>query len=83
MKHVHKNPVVGEVDLVVEEDFLADGVAEEEGVETTSWLNTHDEEKVLRLKVVAAINGWRLTSLRWHRSRKLKNCSMGSTHLKS
>lgn len=27
----------------MEEDFLADVVAEEEGVETTSWLNTHDE----------------------------------------
>ena len=56
MKHVHKNPVAGEVALVVEEDFLADGVAEEEGVGTTSWLNTHDEEKVLSVKVVVAIN---------------------------
>ena len=42
--------------LVGEEDFLADGVAEEEDVETTSCLNA-SEEKVLSVKVVAAING--------------------------
>lgn len=39
----------------MEEDFLADGVAEEEDVETTSCLNAR-EEKVLSIKVVAAIN---------------------------
>ena len=41
--------------LVAEEDFLADGVAEEEDVETTSCLNVR-EEKVLSVKVVVAIN---------------------------
>ena len=55
MRHVRKNPMAVAVVLVAEEDFQADGVAEEEDVETTSCLSAR-EEKVLSLKVVAAIN---------------------------
>lgn len=55
MRHVRRNPVGVAVVLVAEEDFLADGVAEEEDVETTSCLNAR-KEKVLSVKVVAAIN---------------------------
>ena len=55
MRHVRRNPVGVAVVLVAEEDFLADGVAEEEDVETTNCLNAR-EEQVLSIKVVAAIN---------------------------
>ena len=55
MRHVRKNPVAVAVVLVAEGDFLADGGAEEEDVETTSCLKGR-EEKVLSVKVVVAIN---------------------------
>lgn len=55
MRRVRKNPVAVAVVLIAEEDFLADGVAEEEDVETTSCLNVR-EEKILSVKVVVAIN---------------------------
>ena len=55
MRHVSKNPVAVAVALVVKEDFLADGVAEEEDVETTSCVNAR-EGKILSVKVAVAIN---------------------------
>ena len=58
MRHVRKNHVAVAVVFVAEEDFLADGVAEEEedeDVETTSCLNAR-EGKILSVKVAVAIN---------------------------
>ena len=55
MRHAPKNPVAEAVVLVVdEEDFLADE-ADAEDAETISCLNA-PEEKLLSVKVVAAIN---------------------------